>query len=145
MKVAAIESEPRPEEVRVLEDLIYEHNVRATGISDGKLLAVFLRDDIDSVVGGLYGWTWGATCYIRYLYVPGHMRRQGHGSHLMRKVEAEASARGCEQIVLETHDFQAPDFYRRFGFKIIGRVDDYPRGYQSLTMVKRLEVSQFEH
>ena len=138
MKVVTIETEPTPEDVRVLEDRLYEHNVQATGISDGKPLAAFLRDDTDSVVGGLYGWTWGATCYIRYLYVPGHMRHQGHGSHLMRKVEAEALARGCGQIVLETHDFQAPDFYRRFGFEIVGRVDDYPRGHQSLTMVKRL-------
>ena len=138
MKAVTIETEPRLEDVRFLEDRLYEHNVRATGISDGKLLAMFLRDDVDSVVGGLYGWTWGATCYIRYLYVPEPMRRQGHGGRLMREVEAEASARGCGQIVLETHDFQAPDFYHRLGFEIVGRVDDYPRGHQSLTMVKRL-------
>jgi ribosomal protein S18 acetylase RimI-like enzyme len=138
MNVVTVETEPRPEDVRLLEERIYEHNVQATGISDGRLFAVFLRDDMDSVVGGIYGWTWGATCYIRYLYIPEHMRRQGHGSRLMRQVEAEASERGCRQIVLETHDFQAPDFYRRFGFEVVGRVDDYPRGHQCLTMAKRL-------
>jgi ribosomal protein S18 acetylase RimI-like enzyme len=133
-----IESEPNPEDVRLLEDLIYEFNVQATGTSDAKLLAVFLRDDTGAVVGGIYGWTWGATCYVRYLYVPAHVRHQGHGSRLMRMVEGEAMARECRQIVLDTHDFQAPDFYRRFGFEIVGRVNDYPRGHQSLTMVKLL-------
>ena len=135
---AMIEIAPKAEDVRLLEDRIYEFNAEATGTSDGKLLAVFLRDDTGAVVGGIYGWTWGATCCVRYLYVPAHLRHQGHGSRLMRMVEAEATARECRQIVLDTHDFQAPDFYRRFGFEVVGRVNDYPRGHQSLTMVKRL-------
>ena len=54
-----VESEPKPEDVRFLEDRIYEFNVQTTGTSDGKLLAVFLRDDTGAVVGGIYGWTWG--------------------------------------------------------------------------------------
>ena len=138
---ATIDIEPKPEDVRLLEDRIYEFNVQPTGTSDGKLLAVFLRDDAGAVVGGIYGWTWGAACYIRHLYVPAHLRHQGHGSRLMRRVGAEAAARQCRQIVLDTHDFQAPDFYRRLGFEVVRRVDDYPRGHQSLTMVKRLAPS----
>jgi GNAT superfamily N-acetyltransferase len=130
--------EPAPEDVRLLDDRIYEFNVQATGISDGKYLALFLREDDGTTVGGLFGWTWGETCYVRDLYIPAHLRNKGHGSSLMRTVEAEARARGCGQIVLTTHSFQAPDFYRRLGFEITGRVDGYPRGHQYLTMVKRL-------
>lgn len=133
-----METEPKLEEVRLLEDRLYEFNVQATGISDGKLFALFLRDDDGNAVGGIFGWTWGATCYVRNLYVPELLREQGLGSALMRAVEVEAKARGCGQILLETHEFQAPDFYRRLGFEMIGRVDGYPRGHQYLTMVKRL-------
>ena len=116
----------------------YEFNVQATGISDGKLFALFLRENNEAIVGGIFGWTWGDTCYVRYLYVPAHLRNQGHGSALMGSIEVEAKARRCGQIVLETHDFQAPDFYRKLGFEIIGRVKAYPRGHQYLTMVKSL-------
>jgi GNAT superfamily N-acetyltransferase len=134
-----LETEPNPEDVRRLDERLYAFNVETTGITDGKLLALFLRDKDGAVVGGIYGWTWGATCYVRYLFVPAEMRKQGHGSSLMQAVEAEAKARGCGQIVLQTHDFQAPEFYRRLGFEITGRVEGYPRGHQYLTMVKRLD------
>ena len=134
-----LETDPKPEDIRLLDDRLYAFNVQTTGITDGKLLASFLRDKDGAVVGGIYGWTWGETCYIRYLFIPAEMRHLGHGRGLMRAVEAEARARGCRQIVLTTNDFQAPEFYRRLGFEITGRVEGYPRGHQYLTMVKRLD------
>lgn len=137
---AAIETEPRPEDIRWLEEQIHAFNVQATGISDGKLLALFLREADGATVGGVFGWTWGDSCYVRYLFIPEPLRREGHGTRLMQAVEAEAKARGCNQIVLETHDFQAPRFYERLGFAIAGRVEEYPRGHQYLTMIKQLSV-----
>jgi len=135
-----IEHEPRPEDVRVLEEQIHDFNVARTGIRDGTFVAAFLRDETGAAIGGLFGWTWGATCYIRYLFIPAPLRNQGHGSRLMRAAESEARARGCTQIALETHDFQAPDFYRRLGFEEVGRIEGYPSGHQYLTMVKRLSA-----
>jgi len=134
-----VETEPRLEDVRLLEERLYEFNIQATGIADGEFLAVFLKGGDGAVTGGAYGWTWGGTCYIRYLFVPAELRHQGHGKRLMRAVETEARARGCGQIVLDTHEFQAPDFYRKLGFELTGRVEEYPRGHQYMTFVKRLE------
>jgi len=36
--------------------------LRRAGISDGKLVAAFLREKDGATIGGLFGWTWGATC-----------------------------------------------------------------------------------
>ena len=37
--------------------------------------------------------------------------------------------------------FSFTDFYLRRGFVVTGRVDDYPRGHQSLWLEKRLQTS----
>jgi GNAT superfamily N-acetyltransferase len=131
------EVEPKPDDIRALEDGIYAFNVQATGISDGKLFGLFLRDADGTAIGGVHGWTWGRTCYISLLFVPAHLRNQGYGTRLMRAVQAEAADRWCDQVVLQTHDFQASEFYLRLGFEIVARVN-YPHGHQSITMVKRL-------
>jgi GNAT superfamily N-acetyltransferase len=133
-----VETDPRPEDIRFLEERLYEFNIQATGISDANLLGLFVRAADGSVQGGAFGWTWGGTCYIRYLFVPANMRKQGEGTLIVRAVEEEARFRGCQQIVLETHDFQAPGFYQKLGFEVVSRVGDYPRGHQYLTLVKPL-------
>ena len=38
-----VETEPDLKDVQLLEDWLYEFNVQATGIDDGKLLSLFLR------------------------------------------------------------------------------------------------------
>jgi ribosomal protein S18 acetylase RimI-like enzyme len=134
-----VETEPSAEDVRFLEDGLIDFNLQTTGITDGSFIGIFLREDDGARAGGLYGWVWGSTCYVRYLFVAGSLRGQGQGTRLMRAVEAEARARNCRQIVLETHSFQAPGFYRKLGFEVIGRVDGYPRGHEYLTLVKRLD------
>jgi hypothetical protein len=52
--------------------------------------------------------------------------------------EREALGRGCRQAILDTHSFQAPDFYPRLGYLLCGTADDYPVGHQQLYFQKRL-------
>jgi GNAT superfamily N-acetyltransferase len=138
------DTDPDLAHIRFLEDRLYEFNVQATGISDGQLYGIFLRDAEGTVVGGADGWTWGATCYIRHLFVPETLRGQGYGTKLMDRIEQEARARGCALIVLESHDFQAPDFYLRRGFVVTGSVEGYPRGHRNFTFVRKLGKSSGE-
>jgi GNAT superfamily N-acetyltransferase len=134
----AVEIEPDPEKIRLLEEWLYAFNVAATGIADGQTFGFFLHRPDGTVTGGAYGWSWGDTCHLRYLFVPADLRNQGHGTRLLRSFEQQAVTRGCRQIVLEMHDFQAPEFYRKFGFAVTGTVEGYPRGHRLLTMVKKL-------
>jgi ribosomal protein S18 acetylase RimI-like enzyme len=132
-----VETEPDPKAVQFLDDQIYAFNAARTGYDDGKLLAIFVRDGAGAISAGLHGWTWGGYCYIRFLWVREHLRGQGLGSRLLRRAEEEARARGALQVVLDTHSFQAPEFYRRHGYEVFGEIDDVPRGHRQLYLRKR--------
>ena len=129
--------DPTPDQVQYLEDRIYEFNSNATDISDGELLAFFLREG-DRVVAGICGNTWGGTCELRQFWVEESQRHRGLGTKLFEAAEQEARRRGCTQIVLMTFSFQAPAFYERHGFEVIAAIDNHPRGHRNLLMRKRL-------
>jgi GNAT superfamily N-acetyltransferase len=134
-----VETNPAPEQVQYLEDRIYEHNVRATGIADGEWLAIFVRDDIGRIVAGICGNTWGGCCEIRQFWVEESRRGRGVGTTLLVAAEHEARRRGCTRIMLMTFSFQAPAFYARHGFTTVAAVGGYAGGHQNLLMTKRLD------
>jgi len=130
--------EPLPRDLVRLEEEIYQFNYRTTGFHDGRSLAAFLRDESGALRAGLAGHTWGGCCEIRFLFVREGERRTGLGTALLRAAEQEARARGCDQVVLSTHSFQAPDFYRRHGYVEVGRAPGYPRGHAQIYLRKAL-------
>ena len=130
--------EPSSADIGFLEDRLYEFNAGASGIGGARGLGVFLRDESKNIVAGTAGHTWGETCELRQVWVAAPMRSRGIGRRLVAEAEAEAVRRGCRQIVLTTHSFQAPGFYRKLGFEVVSELADYPRGYAQLVLRKRL-------
>jgi GNAT superfamily N-acetyltransferase len=129
--------DPTPDDVQYLEDRIYEFNSSTTGISDGKLLAFFVRAR-DRIVAGICGNTWGGTCELRQFWVEESQRNRGLGTKLFEAAELEARRRGCTQIVLMTFSFQAPAFYEKHDFEVVATIDDHPCGHRNMLMRKHL-------
>src|SRR6185295_2255267 len=75
LKPFEIETQPAHADIQFLEDRLYDFNERATGIRDGTLLAIFVRDERNQIEAGLYGWTWGGSCRIDKLWVRDDQRR----------------------------------------------------------------------
>lgn len=133
-----IETHPAPRDVQFLEDRIYEFNAEATGIRNGELLGIFLRGARGAIEAGLYGWTWGDCCRIDKLWVRGELRRSGLGRRLVQAAEREALRRGCRQVTLDTHSFQAPGFYRKLDYELWATLEGYPGAHQQLHLRKRI-------
>jgi ribosomal protein S18 acetylase RimI-like enzyme len=85
-----------------------------------------VRDAEGTMVAGLHGWTWGGTGFVQAIWVHEKLRRHGLGSRLLASAEAEALRRGCHQMHLDTHSYQAPAFYRRHGYDVIGELPGWP-------------------
>jgi len=133
-----VDSDPARADVHFLTERIDEFNFAETGIRDGREFASFVRDATGRIAAGIYGWTWGGCCDVRYLWVREDLRRRGHGRALLAAAEGEARARGCRQVVLETHSFQAPNFYRKHGYEIVSAYENYPAGHRKYHLRKHL-------
>jgi GNAT superfamily N-acetyltransferase len=133
-----IEDAPRREDVALLDERLYEFNAAATGIDDGRWLAIFVRDDAGTIMAGMHGWTWAGTGFVQAIWVHETRRGSGLGSRLLAAAEAEAVRRGCSQMHLDTHSYQAADFYRRLGYETIGELPGWPGDNTRIFLRKRL-------
>lgn len=57
---------------------------------------------------------------------------------LMQLVESAAVERGCEWAWLDTFDFQALPFYKKLGFEVFSKLDDFPKGHQRIFLKKKI-------
>jgi GNAT superfamily N-acetyltransferase len=89
-------------------------------------------------LAGLYGWTWGGSCYIQDLWVRKALRGQGYGTRLFYAAEQEARTRGCHQVILDSYSFQAPGFYQKHGYEVFAVLEDHPRHHRNYYLRKRL-------
>ena len=122
-----------PDQIDEIEDRFYEFNAARTGHRDFAQLA-FVAEVAGSVVGAVAGFTWGGYCELRQLWVDEDHRGNGIGQSLITKAIEEARGRGCSAIHLATYSFQAPGFYRRFGFEALAVIENRPVGHSDFIM-----------
>jgi ribosomal protein S18 acetylase RimI-like enzyme len=102
------------------------YNAARVGPRNSSPLAISLRDDGGTIVGGLVGelkWEW---LHVDLLWIDDAHRGQGHGEALMATAEEAARRHGARGIYLSTMSIQAPGFYPRLGYSETGRMEDYP-------------------
>ena len=137
--IAIVVGSPDANDRRDLVNELLRHNKIVTGLDDEELSA-FLRDDAGNLVGGVYGWVFGGTGEVALLWVREDARGRGLGGRLLAAFEQQAAALGCHQMVMHTHSFQAPAFYRKHGYQDVAAIDDYPTGHAWHVLRKDLQA-----
>ena len=87
-----------------------------------------LKDDEGEVIAGLNSaicWNW---MEIDILWVDGDRRGQGLGKKLLEEAEQIAREKSCTFIKLNTFSFQAPEFYKKYGYEVITIIENAPLG-----------------
>ncbi|MEO7913706.1 MAG: GNAT family N-acetyltransferase [Roseiflexaceae bacterium] len=133
-----IEARPDARDLDFLEDQINAFNIAVTGIDDWRALAIFMRDEDQQIIAGVNGGIWGGYLEIGNLWVAEHLRGNGLGKQLLLAAEQEARARGCTQVLLDTHDFQAPEFYKKLGYSVFGVFEGIGGCYNRYYLRKQL-------
>ncbi len=117
---------------------LYEFNALVTGCSDAAYLAATIQNANGEIIAGAAGHTWHRTCFLGHVWVAETQRSTGIGTRLLNAVEIEAKQRGCENVILSTHSFQAPLFYEKLGYRKQADVHDHPVGHKNIWFSKRL-------
>jgi len=68
------------------------------------------------------------SAHVSILWVDSAYRKHGLGSRLLAAVEEAAREAGCMMIQLDTFEFQAKDFYLKYGYEVFGEVASPPLG-----------------
>ena len=133
-----VEDQPAPDDLKFLEDQIIQHNITQTGAFDGRGLAIFVRGEQYGIIAGISGYTWAGMCEIEFLWVRADLQGQGYGTRLLQAAEQEARQRGCSIMILGSYSFQAPEFYQKHGYELVGRIDDCPPKHTNYYFKKNL-------
>lgn len=132
-----IHQPPKAQYIQLLQTGLIDHAAAHVPIVPAHI-AVFLRDDAQQIMGGIYGsvyWDWLDT---RFMWLHEALRGRGYGKKLLSVMQRE-----CQRLyngigmVADTADFQALDFYLAQGFTVVGTLPDRPPGHTSYFIEKR--------
>jgi GNAT superfamily N-acetyltransferase len=130
------------EAVKYINNELYQFNLKH--FSDNlrgryREINLFVRDENDTVCGGLIGevcWNW---LEIQILIVNEDLRESGLGTKLLIEAEQIARDNDCDFIKLDTLSFQALGFYQKYGYEVYGSIDNVGREHKHYYLKKDLK------
>ena len=78
----------------------------------------FVAKEDDKIIGVITGHSYYKEVHIVDLIVFEEYRNKHIGTKLMERVESHFKNKGFENMNLTTYSFQAPEFYKKCGFKV---------------------------
>jgi GNAT superfamily N-acetyltransferase len=101
-------------------------NEQHAGPMNKRQIALTVRNDKGVLIAGLAAEMFWNGLYVHQLWVDADHRHQGYGSQLLHRAEELAAEASCVCVYLSTFEFQAPGFYARLGYSVIGELPGVP-------------------
>ncbi len=124
VKIVA-DTKPKDEDIKVIETGLREFNKRHTGMEDIETRAVYIKEGVE-IKGGITYICIKPLTYVKLLWVSDDLRGKGYGEKLLSAAEEDAKTQGSTKVMLDTFSFQAPEFYKKMGYKDVFEIDGYP-------------------
>ncbi len=129
---------PSESEIEFVNDALARFNDAKVGPDNHELLNIVEYDDSGNVIAGILGGTYWGWMHVDILWVDEKFRKRGIGSKLLQAAEDEARRRGAHSVHVDTMSWQAPDFYKKHGYKIISELNDIPKDNKKYHLIKQL-------
>ena len=129
---------PTENEIKYIREALQQYNNESVGEDGHTPLNIVEYDENGNIIGGIIGGTYWGWMYVDIRWVHENHRHKGIGSKLLIEAEKEAIRRGCHHVHLDTMSWQAPEFYKKLGYEIIGILPDIPNGNQKYLLIKAL-------
>lgn len=112
------DARPSPELADLLFQGINAESAKAKGMRPIESFGFFLRDDSNTVAGGITCVLLFGCLYTDMLWIDERYRGQGWGSKLMALAETLAKDHQCTFATVNTMDWEALPFYQKLGYEI---------------------------
>lgn len=116
------------DEAREVRNNLIEFNAKHVPNCTYEDVNLCMKNQNGDIIAGLLSvvcWNW---LEINILWIDEQHRRQGLGKKLLDEAERIARSKNCTFIKLNTFSFQAPEFYKKNGYKEIAVIEDAPLG-----------------
>jgi ribosomal protein S18 acetylase RimI-like enzyme len=138
-----VSDSPTKEEINTIRKGLEEYNREQTnGEYDepGIEINLVLKDSEGNVVGGINASTMLRVMHLEALWVADEVRKLGYGRELVLAAERIGFEKGCITSQTWSLSFQAPGFYQKIGYEVLGVYDGYPDGITETVLMKRLRL-----
>ena len=132
----SVPSDPPREWIAAVDEGLDRYNRESSPVATEQRNFAFATDVDGRVIGGAVGRTWGRCCELQQLWVEPAHRNAGIGSRLVAAFETRARERGCDIFYLTTLSFQAPDFYRKLGYRVLAEIPGHANDIVKYVMHK---------
>jgi GNAT superfamily N-acetyltransferase len=133
----SVEQNPSGHDRQFIDEALGDYNAAFLQDNSYDYFGLLVRDETDAIRAGLIGNCYAGWLFINLLWVHGDLRRRGVGSGLIAEAERRAIEFGCHSAYVDTFSFQGPNFYPKFGYRVIGTID-YPPSHKRIFLQKRL-------